>query len=48
MKKILLLALILTASISGAQTFVTTYGLKRNMYSGTVNSEVVLDDLFAE
>ena len=30
------------------QTFVTTYGLKKNMYSGTIQSEVVLDDLFAE
>lgn len=30
------------------QTFVTTYGLKKNMYSGNVQSEVVLDDLFAE
>ena len=30
------------------QTFVTTYGLKRNMYSGTIQSEVVLDDLFVE
>lgn len=30
------------------QTFVTTYGVKRNMYSGNVQSEVTLDDLFAE
>ncbi len=30
------------------QTFVTTYGLKRNMYSGNVQSEVRLDDLFVE
>lgn len=30
------------------QTFVTTYGLKQNMYSGNVQSEVVLDDLFAK
>ena len=30
------------------QTFVTTYGLKKNMYSGTIQSEVVLDDLFIE
>lgn len=30
------------------QTFVTTYGLKKNMYSGNVQSEVVLDDLFTE
>lgn len=29
-------------------TFVTTYGLKKNMYSGNVQSEVVLDDLFVE
>ncbi|MCH5173015.1 MAG: ATP-binding protein, partial [Bacteroidales bacterium] len=28
------------------QTFVTTYGLKRNMYSGNIQSEVLLDDLF--
>lgn len=27
-------------------TFVTTYGLKNNIYRGTVQSEVVLDDLF--
>ncbi|MDO4171283.1 MAG: ATP-binding protein [Prevotellaceae bacterium] len=30
------------------QTFVTTYGVKKNMYSGNVQSEVILDDLFAE
>lgn len=30
------------------QTFVTTYGVKRNMYSGNIQSEVRLDDLFAE
>lgn len=30
------------------QTFITTYGLKKNMYSGNVQSEVTLDDLFAE
>ena len=30
------------------QTFVTTYGLKKNMYSGAIQSEVVLDDLFVE
>ncbi len=30
------------------QTFVTTYGVKRNMYSGNVQSEVILDDLFME
>ena len=30
------------------QTFVTTYGLKKNMYSGIVQGEVVLDDLFLE
>ncbi len=30
------------------QTFVTTYGVKRNMYSGNVQSEVRLDDLFVE
>lgn len=28
------------------QTFVTTYGIKRNIYSGNIQSEVVLDDLF--
>lgn len=30
------------------QTFVTTYGVKKNMYSGNVQSEVKLDDLFVE
>lgn len=30
------------------QTFISTYGLKKNKYSGIVQSEVVLDDLFAE
>lgn len=30
------------------QTFVTTYGLKQNMYSGNVQSEVKLDDLFTD
>lgn len=30
------------------QTFVTTYGLKQNIYSGNIQSEVVLDDLFAK
>ena len=29
-------------------TFVTTYGLRRNAYSGIVQSEVTLDDLFRE
>ena len=29
-------------------TYVTTYGLKRNMHSGIVQSEVTLDDLFKE
>lgn len=28
-------------------TFITTYGVKRNMHSGLVNSEVKLDDLFS-
>lgn len=28
-------------------TFITTYGVKRNMHSGIVNSEVKLEDLFA-
>ena len=27
-------------------TFVTTYGLRRNAYSGIANSEVTMDDLF--
>ena len=27
-------------------TFITTFGVKRNMYSGIVQSEVTLDDLF--
>lgn len=29
-------------------TFVTTYGVKKNMYSGNVQSEIKLDDLFVE
>lgn len=29
-------------------TFVTTFGVKQNMYSGIVQSEVTLDDLFAD
>jgi len=29
-------------------TFVTTYGLVKNKYSGIVQSEVTLDDLFEE
>jgi len=29
------------------QTFVTTYGVKKNMYSGNIQSEIILDDLFA-
>ncbi len=28
------------------QTFITTYGIKNNIYRGNVQSEVVLDDLF--
>lgn len=28
------------------QTFITTYGVKKNLYSGNVQSEVALDDLF--
>lgn len=28
------------------QTFVTTYGVKKNLYSGNVQSEVILEDLF--
>lgn len=27
-------------------TFVTTFGVKQNMYSGIVQSQVTLDDLF--
>lgn len=27
-------------------TMITTYGVKRNMYSNRVQSEVLLDDLF--
>lgn len=27
-------------------TFVTTFGVRKNMYSGIVQSEVTLDDLF--
>jgi AAA+ ATPase superfamily predicted ATPase len=30
------------------QTFITTYGVKKNMYQAIVQSEVVLDDLFTE
>lgn len=30
------------------QTFITTYGVKQNMYSGNVQSEVILDDLFVK
>ena len=29
-------------------TMITTFGVKRNTYSGLVGSEVVLDDLFVE
>ena len=29
-------------------TFITTYGVKRNAYSSMVQSEVLLDDLFAD
>lgn len=29
-------------------TFVTTYGVKRNMYSSIVQSEVTMDDLFEQ
>ncbi len=28
-------------------TMITTFGVKRNQYSGKVQQEVVLDDLFA-
>ncbi len=27
-------------------TMITTFGVKRNLYSGNVKQEVVLDDLF--
>lgn len=27
-------------------TFITTYGVKKNKYSGIVQNEVVMDDLF--
>ena len=27
-------------------TFITTYGLKQNKYSGMIQSEVTMDDLF--
>lgn len=30
------------------QTFVTTYGVKENSYSGNIQSQVLLDDLFSE
>ncbi len=30
------------------QTFVTTYGVKKNMYSGNIQSEIRLDDLFVK
>ena len=29
-------------------TMITTFGVKRNQYSGNVQQEVVLDDLFVE
>ena len=28
-------------------TFITTYGVKRNMYWGNIQSEIVMNDLFA-
>ena len=28
-------------------TFITTYGVKKNKYSGIVQNEVTMDDLFA-
>lgn len=28
-------------------TMITTYGLKQNEYSGNIQSEVIMDDLFA-
>lgn len=30
------------------QTFITTYGVKKNMYSGNIQCEIRLDDLFVE
>ena len=27
---------------------ITTYGLKNNMYSGLINNQVTMDDLFGE
>lgn len=30
------------------QTFITTYGIKKNMYSGNIQNEVLLDDLFVQ
>ena len=36
------------ASATTHLTFVTTYGVKRNAYSNMVQSEIVLDDLFAD
>jgi hypothetical protein len=36
------------ASMTTHLTFVTTYGIKRNAYSNMVQSEVLLDDLFAD
>lgn len=29
-------------------TFITTYGVKKNMYSGRVTNQVILSDLFKE
>ena len=29
-------------------TFITTYGVKKNMYSGMISNEVTLEDLFAK
>gem|GEM_PF-3949778 len=34
--------------MSYRQRIETTYGLKKNIYNGNVQSEVVLDDLFVE
>jgi len=30
------------------QTLVTTYGIRKNMYSGNIQSEIILDDLFVK
>ena len=27
-------------------TFITTFGVKKNKYSGSINNQIILDDLF--